>query len=246
MKILVTGAALLASGGAMWLGQDQFLSNHRDRDRPIEQQGLSVEGQVATIGVVDAAALAGLSAETACLAGLSSPQTAACLAAIDASEHRATLAASSIALDEAFAELQRLDRVVSGGGGTQEALNERAAAVAAMASAENNRAEAIAGLKQAIAATAAGDPATLLARIDTNARWRVTPHYKVFDATAAEWTVIERAFRGYEAAVAQEESPDQESVALLQAIEGDANVVAARQRLENDLATIRAVFDAVE
>ena len=243
--MLATSAAILAGGGFLWLGQDQFFADQgriEGRD-----QGGSPRAEGVSIATLDAAALAGLTPVSACVAGVTPAEAANALIAVRDSEHRDMLASASSSLDVAFAELARLNEIVSGGGGSPEVMAEHAAAVTAVAQAQSAYDSAVGSLIQVITGEFGGETAALWTRTRANASVRVPIPYAVYNASPNDWNAIERAFRRYEAANAQDdEQLDQDSAAILQLVENDAGVIAAAARLDTGLAAMEAAFSGVE
>ncbi len=82
-----------------------------------------------------------------------------------------------------------------------------------------------------------------LARWRSAAAYRVPPEFRVLDRSAAEWRLIERAYRRCVAAEIRGESPDPTDQALIAAIVADPMVAAARSRLLTTLEAMTAAYE---
>lgn len=254
MKSIAIGTAVLLSGGLLWLGQSQHLHGGSTggsggmgdaRAGGVGAGMVALEGGSHGLSCHNAAALAGLTPVTAALAGLSPEDVERCLDAVLECEALNELSGALQDLDDAHGRLRTLDRRVMGGDADQDAAAQRAAVLAEIAGLESAIAAGRAGIFATIAGELTQGQAELLERVRANARWRVPDHYRVLAASESEWRVIERAFRRHEAAIAQEESLDQHSAGVLEAVESHAEVIAAALRLAA-MEELEAAFTSLE
>jgi len=72
---------------------------------------------------------------------------------------------------------------------------------------------------------------------------RVPAHFRAVDRTPVQWRVIERAHRRCLSAEVQETDPDPEDLAVVTAIEGEADVIAAHARMSTLLDAMKEAFE---
>lgn len=249
MKALIAVAALLGSGGLLWLGQGNLLTNEAAdslEERLKEQPGpVAGDESPSPVAMVAAAALAGLTPRTALAAGLSEQDAVAALAAVDQSEARAALAQAMSTMDSLTPLIEELDRRLSTGNGRPGDAADRVAAQAALASAQQAASETRLALASAISAAVPGEKAGDWARLRSNAARRVPTAFKLFPASESEWPAIEHAFRRYEASLALETPLEPALADLLQTVAAHPSVAAAAARLEAGDAALDAAFSGV-
>lgn len=139
--------------------------------------------------------------------------------------------------------VERLERLIRGGQGTEQDLSSLATARSNLNTALSNRQTALDAIFNAGAFNLSNDQKARLSKVRANRTWEVSLEFTVVDRTDAQWLALRDALENEHIATHDGADPDEGAQELLTTARADTTVVAAASGLLNNLAGIKAAWD---
>lgn len=151
------------------------------------------------------------------------------------SQHAAALNAAAALVESRAAALAAAESALAASPSSENLAAARTAARNDLAAAQAALAAAPATVRTALLAEANAGKKAKLEVFIAAARFITPPEFKVVSRTDAEWKALEGALRAEARAARRGETLDQAKATLLASVRGNADVIAAKARLDGDL-----------
>ncbi len=189
------------------------------------------------------AARIGLTPEALVVAGFSSNEAKAIVDELGTNgDHASTLASAQSLVDTKAAALTVAHAALQGSPGSSELIAGRNVARSELSAAQVALQAAPATVRTALVLAADPGKKALLETYVAGSGHATPPEFKAVSRTDAEWTALEGALRAEARATRRGETLAEGHASLLSTARANEAVSAAKTRLDNNLASVKAVF----
>lgn len=204
------------------------------------------QGQMSTTTKRAALIRAGLGAEALAAAGLTSQQASTLVGHGESllAGEPTRLSAADAAYSSARVTKDALERKIQSGLATQEEVASFASASSALASAEADRAAALASLVDAATASLSEGQRALLSTMHSNRERGLSPAFLTVNRTDAEWLALRNALSNEVISARNGDEANATCQSLLSTVRANETVAAAKSAHDANLATVTSAWDS--